>query len=80
MTTSTKSITSATMLVVTATGSKYNPSASTAQNNADSWALIKSVCGAKGATYGAIQKALKDQYNHAPMAGYCVRRGWLKAK
>ena len=78
--TSTKTLDQKAVLVVSKVGAKYNPNSSTAQDNAASWAAIKDLVGTKGATYGDLQKALKEKYNHAPMVGYCVRRGWLVAK
>lgn len=76
---STKGLKANTVLHVTAKGSKYNPSASSMQNNAQSWAVVTATCGAKGATFGALVTAAKVN-NHGNFVGYAVRRGWLAAK
>lgn len=56
----------------------YNVRPNTAQDNAASWELIKA-CIAKNngsATRAQLLEAVKDR-NHAPMIGYCIRRGWI---
>lgn len=76
---STKGLKATTVLVVTAKGSKYNPSANSMQNNAASWAVVQQAAGTKGATFGALVTAAKVN-NHGNFVGYAVRRGWLAPK
>ena len=77
---STKALAANTVLVVTKTGAAYTPNATTAQNNAQSWAFIKAQIAKGNNTYGGLQQAIAKAHNHAPMVGYTVCRGWLAAK
>lgn len=80
MGTSTKAVLPTTLLVVTKAGLNYNPKATTAQNNHASWATIKTALKSKPQTYGQLMAIVAKKHNHAPMVGYCVRRGWLAVK
>lgn len=79
---STRGLAANTVLVVTPAGKKYNPSAASAQNNAQSWGTVQAAIKAgKGtATMGALQLLCATQHNHSPFVGYAIRRGWLAVK
>jgi len=64
---------------VTKSGAKYNPSDKTAQGNGATWSTIKSAL-AKPQTVKQLQAVCKEQHNHAPFVGYCIRRGWLEIR
>ena len=65
-----------TKLVVNAK-KQYNPSPSTAQNNAQSWATVQGALAKGPQTRQQLQTLLQTQHNHAPFIGYAIRRGWL---
>ena len=77
MGTSTKGILATAKLTLSKTGANYNPKATTAQNNAASWATIVMALK-KPQTVASLTKIVAAKHNHAPMVGYCIRRGWLK--
>jgi hypothetical protein len=56
----------------------YNVRPNTAQNNAQSWQAIQACIQANGgqATHAQLLAAVSP-FNHAPMVGYCIRRGWV---
>jgi len=78
MSTSTKGLTTKSALVLTKKGQSYSPRATSVQDNAASWDLVKGAMS-KPQTMGSLQTLLK-QRNHANFVGYAVRRGWLAAK
>jgi len=78
--TSTKGIDLNAKVTTTKLGDKYKPSANSAQGNAASWETITSLLAKGPQTVGGLQKALKENHNHAPFVGYCLRRGWLAIK
>jgi hypothetical protein len=77
--TSTKGLCPTTKLGLTASGKRYTPASTTAQNNQASWQLIQKTLttAKKPVSVGQLQKALKAAHNHAPYVNYCIRRGWL---
>ena len=79
--TSTKGLCPTTKLGLTASGKRYTPASTTAQNNKASWQLIQktltTATAKKPVSVGQLQKALKVAHNHAPYVNYCIRRGWL---
>ena len=81
MGTSTKGLAANTVLVITKAGAAYNPSASSAQGNAASWATVQAYFAAnKVVQFGKLQAHLKAQHNHANYVGYNIRRGKLAPK
>ena len=65
--------------VFTLAGAKaYNVRPSTAQDNARSWQAIQQCIQANGgqATRAQLNAAVAP-FNHTPMVGYCIRRGWV---
>lgn len=56
----------------------YNVRPNTAQNNAATWEAITAAFAANGGqlTHAQLLAAVAP-FNHAPMVGYCIRRGWV---
>ena len=67
-------------LHVTKAGTTYNPSANTAQNNAQSWATAQAQIAAGNTTYAGLQAYIKKAHNHAPVVGWFVATGKLGVK
>lgn len=65
--------------VFTLQGAKaYNVRPNTGQDNARSWQAIQQCIQANGgqATRAQLNAAVAP-FNHLPMVGYCIRRGWV---
>jgi hypothetical protein len=63
--------------VLYSTGKVYNPNPTTAQGNAETWALVAAHLAANGPSTLLALQAVVAPRNHAPFVKYAVKRGWL---
>ena len=80
MGTSTKGLSATAVVTLTKAGTTFNPSATSMQANATTWATITGALATGPQTVAQLVTLCQQNHNHGNFVGYCLRRGKLAVK